>query len=153
MSGNSPGKLDADELGRLLRAIEESKLVDVEIDYGGLHIRVRKDGAPGGEAPVSRVPQAASQDKVAATPSASARRVEVKAPMLGVFYRCPEPGAPPFVEVGKAVAAQDTVALIEVMKLFNQVQAGAEGRVVEILVEDGALVEHGQALLVIEVAE
>lgn len=153
MSGNSPGKLSADDLGRLLRAIEESRLVDVEIDYGDLHIRVRKEGAPSGEAPVSRAPQATSQDKVAAMPSDSVRRVEVKAPMLGVFYRCPEPGAPPFVEVGKAVAAQDTVALIEVMKLFNQVQAGAEGRIVEILVEDGALVEHGQVLLVIEAAE
>ena len=153
MSGNSSGKLNADELARLLRAIEESKLVDVEIDCGDLHVRVRKDGARDGEAPVRRVAPATAQEASPAIPPASVRRIEVKAPVLGVFYRCPEPGAPPFVEVGKTVRAQDTVALIEVMKLFNQVQAGAEGKIVEILVEDGALVEHGQALLVIEAAQ
>jgi biotin carboxyl carrier protein len=78
------------------------------------------------------------------------RRVEVRAPMLGVFYRASQPGAPPFVQLGQTVGANDTIGLIEVMKLFNQVSAGVEGRVVEIVVEDGAFVEHGQVVLIVE---
>ncbi len=157
MSHPSFGGLSAEELERLLRAIDESKLVDVEIDCGDLHIRVRKDGAPISEVPAQRSAHEAVQATLPPSrseePATPGRRVEVKAPMLGTFYRCPEPGAPSFVQVGKSVRAQDTVGLIEVMKLFNQVQAGVDGRIVEVLVEDAALVEYGQALLVIETPE
>jgi acetyl-CoA carboxylase biotin carboxyl carrier protein len=76
--------------------------------------------------------------------------VEVKAPMVGTFYRAPAPGAPPFVEVGSAVAEDATVCIIEVMKLMNSIRAGCRGRVSAICVEDGALVEFGQTLMVIE---
>lgn len=76
--------------------------------------------------------------------------VEVKAPMVGTFYRAPAPGAPPFVEVGGAVTEDDTVCIIEVMKLMNSIRAGRRGRVVEICAENGALVEFGQMLMVIE---
>lgn len=75
---------------------------------------------------------------------------EVKAPMLGTFYRAPAPGAPPFVEVESLVTEEDTVCIIEVMKLMNSIRAGCRGRVVEICAENGALVEFGQTLMVIE---
>lgn len=74
----------------------------------------------------------------------------VKAPMVGTFYRCPQPGAPPFVEVGQRVKKGDTVCLIEVMKLFNTIEAGQDGVVVDILVEDGQPIEYGQHLIVID---
>ncbi|TAM89931.1 MAG: acetyl-CoA carboxylase biotin carboxyl carrier protein [Candidimonas sp.] len=76
--------------------------------------------------------------------------VVVKAPMVGIFYRSPEPGAKPFVEVGQAVDAQDTVGILEVMKLMNALPAEAAGVVREILVTDGATVEYDQPLVVIE---
>lgn len=76
--------------------------------------------------------------------------VEVRAPMLGTFYRGPSTGADPFVEVGDQVSADDTVCLIEVMKLFNTIPAGVSGWVSEILTEDGAVVEQEQPLLRIE---
>jgi acetyl-CoA carboxylase biotin carboxyl carrier protein len=72
--------------------------------------------------------------------------------MLGVFYRAPAPGEKPFVEVGQHVRADDTVCLIEVMKLFNSIRAGVDGEVVEILVENGGLVEFDQALIFIRPA-
>jgi acetyl-CoA carboxylase biotin carboxyl carrier protein len=75
--------------------------------------------------------------------------VAVRAPMLGTFYRAPSPGAPPFAEVGATVGPEDTVGLIEVMKLFNALPAGVAGRVEAFLAEDGAMVEYGQALLLI----
>lgn len=74
----------------------------------------------------------------------------VRAPLLGTFYRALQPGTPACVEVGDVVAPDDTVGLIEVMKLFTQVTAGRAGRVVEVFAEDATLVEHGQPLLRIE---
>jgi acetyl-CoA carboxylase biotin carboxyl carrier protein len=148
------GKLSTEELVGLLRTIDESNLVDVEIDCGDLHVRVRKHGAAIREAAAPISAQEALRPGMQVTvdekPSAPGRRVELKAPMLGTFYRRPEPGAAPFVEVGQPVRAEDTIGLIEVMKLFNQVQAGVDGKIVEVLVEDAALVEYGQVLLVIE---
>jgi acetyl-CoA carboxylase biotin carboxyl carrier protein len=76
----------------------------------------------------------------------------VRAPMMGSFYRSPAPGEKPFIEVGQSVAAEDTVCLIEVMKLFNSISAGVSGRVAEIRAENGALVEFGQVLIVIDPA-
>src|SRR5262249_8226563 len=79
-----------------------------------------------------------------------AHGVEIKAPMVGTFYRAPAPGAPPFVEVGTIVDEDDTVCSVEVMKLMNSIKAGCRGRVAEICVENATLVEFGSTLLVIE---
>lgn len=75
---------------------------------------------------------------------------EVEAPMVGTFYRAPAPASPPFVEVGSLVTEDDTVCIIEVMKLMNSIRAGCRGRVVETCVENGAMVEFGQTLMIIE---
>lgn len=74
----------------------------------------------------------------------------ILAPMLGVFYRAPEPGAAPYVDVGDEVDSEQTVGLIEVMKLFSSVRAGVRGRIVEILVENGQMVEYNQPIYRIE---
>ena len=76
--------------------------------------------------------------------------VAIKAPMLGTFYRTPKPGAPPFVEVGAMVDKDDPVCIIEVMKLFNTVKAGVQGRIAQICAEQGQLVEYQQILFLIE---
>ena len=74
----------------------------------------------------------------------------IKSPMVGTFYRSPEPGAKPFVEVGQHVSADATVCIIEVMKLMNSLPAGTNGRVTHILVTDAEPVEMGQPLIVID---
>ena len=76
--------------------------------------------------------------------------VVIKSPMVGTFYRSPEPGAKPFVEVGQAVSPDTTVCIIEVMKLMNSLPAGTEGRVTHVLINDAQPVEMGQALIVID---
>jgi len=73
--------------------------------------------------------------------------LEICAPIVGTFYRAPAPGAPPFVEVGSRVQEDTVVAIIEVMKLMNSVPAEVAGEVVEICVENAALVEQGQCLI------
>ena len=73
----------------------------------------------------------------------------VRSPMVGTFYRAPEPGAPPFVEAGSRVEADTILCIIEVMKLMNSVTAGIAGIVTHVLVENAATVEYGQPLIAI----
>ena len=70
--------------------------------------------------------------------------------MVGSFYRSPEPGAPPFVEVGSIVNPESVVCIIEVMKLMNSLPAGVSGTITDILVSDGDPVEYGQVLILIK---
>ena len=78
--------------------------------------------------------------------------VTIEAPMIGVFYRAPSPGAPPFVDVGTRVEADTIVCLIEVMKMMNSVPAGVAGTIAEIHVENANPVEYGQPLFRVEPA-
>jgi biotin carboxyl carrier protein len=87
---------------------------------------------------------------VVASPAHAPGLVEVVTPTLGVFYRSPSPGAAPFVKEGDRVNAEDQIGLLEVMKLYMPVTAGVSGRIAQILSPDGALVEHGQVLMLIE---
>jgi acetyl-CoA carboxylase biotin carboxyl carrier protein len=73
--------------------------------------------------------------------------IEVTAPLLGIFYRAPRPGAVPYVEVGSVLEEDTVIGIIELMKLMNSVRAEVRGTVVEILVADGSAVEQGQVLL------
>jgi len=74
----------------------------------------------------------------------------IKAPMVGIFYRSPSPDQPPFVEVGNTVNENDTLCLIEVMKVFNTIKAPCKGRVVDIKVTNEEMVEYNQVLIAIE---
>ena len=76
--------------------------------------------------------------------------VVIESPMVGTFYRRPDPNARPFVEVGDGVEAETTVCIIEVMKLMNSITAGSSGRVTHILVDDAEPVQAGQPLIVID---
>jgi acetyl-CoA carboxylase biotin carboxyl carrier protein len=78
---------------------------------------------------------------------------EVRAPLLGTFYRAPKPGAPPFVDVGASVEPDTVIGIIEVMKLMNAVRAGTRGVVREIRARDGTLVEYGETLLLVDARE
>lgn len=94
----------------------------------------------------SSTPVAPPAAPVAPAPAPTDDTVEIGAPMMGIFYAQPEPGAPPFVTVGSAVQADTTVALVEVMKMFNAIPAGVEGTVAAVLAENNQLVEYGQPL-------
>jgi acetyl-CoA carboxylase biotin carboxyl carrier protein len=83
----------------------------------------------------------------AAPPPTRADATEIRAPLVGTFYRAPKPGAAPFVDVGTLVTAETVVAIVETMKLMNSVYAGAHGRVIEICVTDGQFIEQHQVLM------
>ncbi|MBI3372574.1 MAG: acetyl-CoA carboxylase biotin carboxyl carrier protein [Betaproteobacteria bacterium] len=159
--------LTHNDVQNILKIIDEAEhLEEIELAYGDFRLHVRRHGAPAGggamhEAPApaaSAVPPATASAPpgVAAAPRAHAEpavpegMVAIRAPMLGTFYRAPSPGEKPFVELGQRVKASDTICLIEVMKLFNSITAGVDGRIAQILAENAALVEYRQILILIE---
>ena len=151
----------------MLRLIEASDYDEINLETQDFKLHVIKSGVQGvkvGDAPatadaVTRVVRdtgaggkaAAADERAAAeTEAVPAGMVAIRAPMLGTFYRAPAPGSPAFVEVGTAVRPEDTVCLIEVMKLFNTIRAGVAGKVVKIPVPNAATVQKDQILLIIQ---
>jgi len=90
------------------------------------------------------------QAELPVLPAAAAGAIRVESPMVGVFYRSPEPGQPPFIEIGDVVVPGQTLCLLEAMKLFNELKSDAAGRVTAIHAENGKPVEFGQLLFELE---
>lgn len=102
--------------------------------------------APAAPAVTAPTEAPAPAAETALAPTAS-NTISVEAPMVGVFYAAPSPGADPFVDVGSTVHVGDTLCIIEAMKLMNEVVAEADGTVAEICVQDGDLVEFGSCIM------
>jgi acetyl-CoA carboxylase biotin carboxyl carrier protein len=152
--------LTAQDVAEIMRLLEESDFLELRIEHEGLKLTLRRAGARDADtaaAPAVTPAAAASPaawsapESVAAQPEGSAMSdpslIEVTAPLMGIFYRAPRPGAAPYVEVGSALEEDTVIGIIEVMKLMNSVRAEVRGTVIEILAEDGAAVEQGQVLL------
>jgi acetyl-CoA carboxylase biotin carboxyl carrier protein len=105
--------------------------------------------AYGPEAGGAAEPEAGQRTQTGGRGTAAPDGVVIAAPMVGTFYRSPEPGAAPFVEVGHTVEVGQQVGIVEAMKLMNPIQAEHAGRVHEILAADGAAVEYGEPLIVL----
>lgn len=129
--------LNDDDVREILRLIDEAELGELRIETEGLSLHVVRRGS----APAPAPPASTTVDSGG---------VAIESPMLGVFYRAPNPGAPPFVEVGTRVEADTIVCLIEVMKMMNSVAAGVAGTIAEIHVENAEAVEYGQPLFRVE---
>ncbi len=106
--------------------------------------------APAPAAPASAAPTAPDVVAPAAAGALAADEVLIKAPMVGTFYASPKPGAPVFVSVGDRVEAQTVLCIVEVMKLMNNIEAGVDGTISRILVQNEQAVEYGQPLMVIK---
>jgi len=144
--------LSAADVAEIARLLEESDFEELHVEQDGLKLTLRRGAAPRREAPGSAaappatVPADAGGAPRDGSPAASGAVLEVTAPLVGIFYRAPKPGAQPYVEVGAAVQPDSIIGIIEVMKLMNAVRAEVSGTVVEVLVQDGAVVEYGQVL-------
>jgi acetyl-CoA carboxylase biotin carboxyl carrier protein len=162
-------ELSEDDVLHILKLIDESKFDYFQLEVGELKITVSKGEPipPSASAQSAAVPQArspvAEAPKAAPTPptsqaaaagldakAAAEGLVAITAPLLGTFYVAPEPGAPPFVQLGAAVTEDTTVGLIEVMKVFNSVRANVNGTVVQVVAQNGQFVEYGQTLFLVK---
>jgi acetyl-CoA carboxylase biotin carboxyl carrier protein len=138
--------IDLDTVRELARIAGEFDLAEIEADPSG-RVRVRREGATPVEA---RAPSARSAPAIALAPAPAVDRPEpgtfISSPFVGTFYRSPSPESPPFVQVGDPVRKGQVVCIVEAMKLMNEIEAESEGKVGEVLVENGEHVEYGQHL-------
>jgi acetyl-CoA carboxylase biotin carboxyl carrier protein len=162
--------MDFSDIERILELVRVHDLAEFELERDGLKLRVRKAGASPTfhAAPMQMMPAAAPHAMpLPQTPplpalagggaraDAEMESVElavVKSPIVGTFYRCPEPGAPSFVEIGQRVKKDQVLCIIEAMKLMNEITSEYDGEVVSAYVENGKPVQYGERLFAIKTA-
>ena len=161
--------MDINQLKQILELVREHDLAEFEYEHDGLRVRVRKDGtaapvlvsSPAPLLPAGAIGPAAALPAAGAAPAAAAQTEEppaaepevdlavVKSPIVGTFYRSPEPGASSFVEIGSAVKKGQVLCIIEAMKLMNEIDSEYDGEITNIYVENGQPVQYGERLFAI----
>jgi oxaloacetate decarboxylase (Na+ extruding) subunit alpha len=144
-------KARAERIKEIVRVVQESGVGEVTVEEEGIRVTVRRTPEVGAatSAAAAAVPLE-GQSGDALLPGRANGLIRVEAPMVGVFYRAPEPGAEPFVEVGDPVGPGQTLCLLEAMKLFNELKADAAGIVRSVHAENAQPVEFGQLLFELE---
>jgi acetyl-CoA carboxylase biotin carboxyl carrier protein len=152
------------DISEILKIIDASNCEELVLEVGDTKLVVQRNGGGSPTASVAATaekaaPQPAKTAEAVPTPAApaiansiaaGATGTEIRAPMVGTFYRKPSPADPAFVETGQAVKKGDPLCLIEVMKLYTTIEAPVDGTVVAIGANDTELVSHDQVLFVIE---
>ena len=151
--------MDLKELKEILQILEEKEIAEFELEEEGMKLRIRKAAAvssnhaagPAPAAPfVSLVPHPAAAAPTAAAPAPSAPEasdlVVVRSPMVGTFFRAPDPNSPPFVNTGDRVKVGQVLCIIEAMKLMNEIEAEVAGEIAKVHHENGQPVQYGEAL-------
>lgn len=147
--------LTAKDVEEIMKLLDSSGFDRLSLEVDGMKIELERSGAAPRARPTPQAPATPEPPKVeaAAAPairvSAEPGLIEVRSPLLGIYYRAPKPGEPAFVEVGGKVDVETVIGIVEVMKLMNSVPAGVRGEVVEILGKNGELVEHGEVLMLV----
>ncbi len=152
--------MDLQYVRRLIKIVNESQIAEIEIEEDGKRVRVTRSVAAAAmlpavqhvAAPVQTAvqPETGTAGQAPAPAAASAQYHEVRSPIVGTFYRSSSPEADPYVQVGQSVSVGDTLCIIEAMKIMNDIESDASGRVVKVLVENGQPVEYNQALFLID---
>ncbi|MDD4900396.1 MAG: acetyl-CoA carboxylase biotin carboxyl carrier protein [Candidatus Omnitrophica bacterium] len=145
------------EIKEMINLMNENSLMELEVEKDGMRIRLKKTAAEGQG---YSGPIVIEKEKTAGTvkyketteiPEANGvKTVEIKAPMVGAFYRAPSPEAPPYVEVGQIIEPGQVICIIEAMKLMNEIKSEIRGKIVDIVVDNAEPVEFGQTMFLIE---
>jgi acetyl-CoA carboxylase biotin carboxyl carrier protein len=154
--------MEFEDIERILELVRQHDLAEFEVESGGMKLRVRKASAafpmppsmPAAVQPAPlvqpHVPAPLPSVQVEATvDEESVELAVVKSPIVGTFYRSPEPGAASFVEVGERVKKDQVLCIIEAMKLMNEITSEYEGEIVSAYVENGKPVQYGERLFAI----
>jgi oxaloacetate decarboxylase alpha subunit len=140
-----------ERIRELVKIVQESGVGEIEIEDEGMRVSVRSADEPGLAVAATMAPAADGEGAVTATAELPGDGViRVESPMVGVFYRAPNPGAPTFVDVGDTIVPGQTLCVLEAMKLFNELKAETAGTVRAIHVENAQPVEYGQLLFEID---
>ena len=141
------------EIKDMINLMNENNLTELEVEKDGVRIRLKRGQGGAYEKAVEFAPSSVSapqETPVTVPGKVEKNTVEIKAPMVGTFYRAPSPEAPPYVNIGDTIDAGQVVCIIEAMKLMNEIKSEVKGKLVDIQVENSEPVEFGQALFVIE---
>ncbi|MGB0225012.1 MAG: acetyl-CoA carboxylase biotin carboxyl carrier protein [Litorivicinaceae bacterium] len=150
--------MDIRKIKKLIELLHDTDVAEIEISEGEESVRITRGSAnqvvvqtPQMTAPQAVVAQPATPQPISDEPTdvAAPAGHQVKSPMVGTFYRSPSPDAAAFIEIGSEVKQGDTLCIVEAMKMMNQIEADASGKVLAILVDDGDAVEFEQPLVVI----
>lgn len=153
------GKIDFDEIRKVIALLEEKNLSVFELEIEGFKVKIGRNVPPPVTALSSAVPAAApgpsaAGEATAPVPAPGQELDEtlqmITSPMVGTFYRAPDPTAPPFVDIGDPVKKGQTLCIVEAMKLMNEIESDLDGTVVEIFVENAKPVEFGQKLFAVK---
>jgi acetyl-CoA carboxylase biotin carboxyl carrier protein len=146
-----------DAIKRVVEAFERSEWSEIDVRSGDLRVHL-STSAPTGPSSTPGAPTPADDDRLAVEPGVPPKAPAnppptdahvVVSPSPGIFWRSPEPGLPPFADLGLSVDASATVCIVEVMKLMNHVKAGVSGEVVAVYCDNGVAIQKGQALFAI----
>ncbi|MEX0851419.1 MAG: acetyl-CoA carboxylase biotin carboxyl carrier protein [Gaiellaceae bacterium] len=141
----------AERIRELVKIVQESGVGEIEIEDEGMRVSVRRADEPAPAQTGFALPTTeGGETSLLAEPPPEDGAVRVESPMVGVFYRAPNPGAPAFVDIGDTVMPGQTLCVLEAMKLFNELKAEVAGKVASIHVENAQPVEYGQLLFEIE---
>ncbi|MDP2928115.1 MAG: acetyl-CoA carboxylase biotin carboxyl carrier protein [Candidatus Omnitrophota bacterium] len=147
------------EIKEMINLMNENGLTELEVEKDDMRIRLKKtaSGVEGFEAPVAypvggvaAVGGAKAQGAQEAEEKNVIKTVEIKSPMVGTFYRAPNPEVPSYVEVGQVIEPGQVICIIEAMKLMNEIKSEIKGKILEILVDNAEPVEFGQSLFLID---
>lgn len=143
--------MNLEQIKELIKVLEDSTLTSIEIEDNEQKVKLFKETRVSEVyAPVQPAVQQLQEIAVEAPQAETKPAVEatqtINAPMVGTFYQSPSPDKGPYVQIGDHVTADSVVCILEAMKLFNEIQAEVAGEIVEVLVEDGQMVEYGQPL-------
>lgn len=145
------------EIKEMIALMNENGLMELEIEKDGMRIKLKKTGSQiegfSGPFVIEKERTAgieASKTHAPAVEQPAIKVAEIKAPMVGTFYRAPSPEAPPYIEVGQTVEPGQVICIIEAMKLMNEIKSEIKGKVLEILAENAEPVEFGQPMFILE---
>ncbi len=143
--------MDIRKVKKLIELLEASDIAEIEIHEGEESVRISRHGTlPPPPVAVAAAPASAPAAETEEKQEPELEGHIIHSPMVGTFYRAPNPGAKPFVNEGQSVSAGDTLCIIEAMKILNQIESDKSGVVKRILVENGQPVEYNQPLFIIE---
>lgn len=142
--------MDIQKIEKLLSLIERTGFIEVEIEEAGLRIKARKGISSPLIPKVEVKPEIETKSACKSIVTENDNCVITRSPLVGTFYRAPSPNSSPFIEVGDIVKKGQVLCIVEAMKLMNEVEAEAEGKVVSIFVENAQPVEYGEPLFLIE---
>lgn len=140
------------EIEEMIKLMNENKLTELELERNGLKIKLKKENAAIKKI-VEGVPSKEGPQKENFMQENEIKQeniIEIKAPMVGTFYRAPSPEASSFVELGQVIKPDDVLCIVEAMKLMNEIKSEVKGKIIEILCENGDPVEFGQTLFILE---